>query len=42
MPSRRSRHATEGQETEGEDQLSRQGIRRGDRQLMVEMNRTWS
>ncbi len=39
MPSRRSRHATEGQETEGEDQLSRQGIRRGDRQLMVEMNR---
>ena len=39
MPSRRSRHPTEGQEAEGEDQLSRQGIRRGDRQLMVEMNR---
>ncbi|HXW77865.1 MAG TPA: ROK family transcriptional regulator, partial [Acidimicrobiales bacterium] len=39
MPSRRSRRPDKGQEVTGEDQLSRQGIRRGDRQLMVEMNR---
>jgi N-acetylglucosamine repressor len=39
MPSRRSRRPQKGQEAPGEDDLSRQGIRRGDRQLMVEMNR---
>jgi N-acetylglucosamine repressor len=39
MPSRRSRRPDKGQAAPGDDQLSRQGIRRGDRQLMVEMNR---
>ena len=39
MPARRSRRPGTGPEGPGEEQLSRQGIRRGDRQLMVDMNR---
>ncbi|HTT89191.1 MAG TPA: ROK family transcriptional regulator [Acidimicrobiales bacterium] len=39
MPARRSRRPEEASEGPDEDQLSRQGIRRADRQLMVDMNR---
>jgi N-acetylglucosamine repressor len=39
LPARRSRRPENGSELLGDDQLSRQGIRRGDRQLMVDMNR---
>jgi N-acetylglucosamine repressor len=39
LPARRSRRPEKGSEGAGGDQLSRQGIRRGDRQLMVDMNR---
>jgi len=39
MPARRSRQPATDREGPGEDQLSRHGIRRGDRQLMVDMNR---
>jgi N-acetylglucosamine repressor len=39
LPARRSRRPDKGPEELGEGQLSRQGIRRGDRQLMVDMNR---
>jgi N-acetylglucosamine repressor len=39
LPARRSRRPKNSSEAVDEDQLSRQGIRRGDRQLMVDMNR---
>jgi N-acetylglucosamine repressor len=39
LPARRSRRLEKSPEGLGEEQLSRQGIRRGDRQLMVDMNR---
>lgn len=39
MPARRSRRQDGVPETSGEVQLSRLGIRRGDQQLMVDMNR---
>ncbi len=39
MPARRLRRPENSTEAVDEDQLSRQGIRRGDRQLMVDMNR---
>ncbi|HUC14192.1 MAG TPA: ROK family transcriptional regulator [Acidimicrobiales bacterium] len=39
MTARRSRRPGEGADGTGDGQLSRHGIRRGDRQLMVDMNR---
>jgi N-acetylglucosamine repressor len=39
LPVRRSRRPDSGPDGPDEDQLSRQGIRRADRQLMVDMNR---